>query len=141
MSYCRIGRLGNSSITFSKPRNVFGIDGGPQPSGFRFIGTADYKDTGTLKSCHKEFRLIPPVRLLIKKQICKQRLSFAICFFFFINDRGAVHCSRPAEYLTGIAKCSRFSGAVLSAAGQRSGLARHSSGFSNKRLLNNTVFN
>ena len=123
MSYCRIGRLGNSSITFSKPRNVFGIDGGPQPSGFRFIGTADYKDTGTLKSCHKEFRLIPPVRLLIKKQISKQRLSFAICFCFLYRDVEQLGV-RPS-----------------SGTDQRSGLVRKSTGFQNKRLLNNTVLN
>ncbi len=36
-----------------------------------FTGTADYKDILTLKSCHKEFRLIPPVRLFNKKQIAK----------------------------------------------------------------------
>ena len=71
MSHCRIGRLGNSSITFYEPRLVYGINGGPHPLGFRFIGTADYKDTLTLKSCHKEFRLIPPVRLFNKKQIAK----------------------------------------------------------------------
>src|SRR5690554_372839 len=85
MSYCRIGRLGNSSITFSKPRNVFGIDGGPQPSGFRFIGTADYKDAGTLKSCHKEFRLIPPVRLLIKSRLANRDSLLQSAFAFYID--------------------------------------------------------
>ena len=81
--YCRIGRLGNSSITFFKPRLVFGINGGPQPSGFRFIGTADYKDTETLKSCHKEFRLFPPMRLPIESRFAKRSDQFAVCFFQF----------------------------------------------------------
>jgi len=75
MSYCRIGRLGNSSITFSKPRLVLGINGGPHLRAFRFIGTADYKDTGTLKSCHKEFRLIPPVRLLIESRLANDYIN------------------------------------------------------------------
>ena len=80
MSYCRIGRLGNSSITFYKTRQVFAINGGPRLRVFRFIGTADYKDSGTLKSCHKEFRLIPLMRLLYKSRFAKH--YFAICFSF-----------------------------------------------------------
>ncbi|MDD3908868.1 MAG: hypothetical protein PHN86_02795 [Proteiniphilum sp.] len=84
MSYCRIGRLGNSSITFYKPRLVFGIDGGPQPSGFVFGRTADYKDTGTLKSCHKEFRLIPPVRLLIKSRFATDYILLQSAFALYI---------------------------------------------------------
>ncbi len=91
MSYCRIGRLGNSSITFSKPRNVFGINGGPHPSGFRFIGTADYRGTKTLKSCHREFRLIPPVRLLIKSRLANRYplLQSAFIFYSAFNQLGS----------------------------------------------------
>jgi len=82
MSYCRIGRLGNSSITFYEPRHVFDINGGPQPSGFVFGRTADYKDIGTLKSCHAEFRLIPPMRHLIKSRFAIVQNNIAICFCF-----------------------------------------------------------
>jgi hypothetical protein len=32
-----------------------------------FTGAADYKEAKTLKSCHREFRLIPPMRLLHRK--------------------------------------------------------------------------
>ncbi len=56
---------------------------GPQPSGFVFGRTADYKDIGTLKSCHTEFRLIPPVRLLIESRLAIVYIDFAICFHFY----------------------------------------------------------
>ena len=74
--------MGNSSITFYKPRLVFGFNGGPQPSGFRFIGTADYKETKTLKSCQTEFRLIPPVRLLIESRLAIDLIKLQSAFHF-----------------------------------------------------------
>lgn len=60
-----IGKLINYML---ETEIVFGNNGGPRPSGFVFGRTVDYKVTGTLKSCHKEFRLIPPVRLLIESR-------------------------------------------------------------------------
>ncbi len=75
--------MGNSSITFLKPRHVFGFNGGPQPSGFRFIGTADYKETETLKSCQTEFRLIPPVRLLIESRLAIDLVELQSAFQFY----------------------------------------------------------
>ena len=39
MSYCRIGRLGNSSIIFNEPRLVLNINGGLQPSGKQITKT------------------------------------------------------------------------------------------------------
>ena len=61
-----------------------GINGGPRLRVFRFIGTADYKDTGTLKSCHKEFRLIPPVRLLIKSRLATDYILLQSAFALYI---------------------------------------------------------
>ena len=84
MSYCRIGRLGNSSITF-RNRDSFLISmAGRNPSGFRFIGTVDYKDIRTLKSCHQEFRLIPPMRLLIESRLATDYIELQSAFNFYI---------------------------------------------------------
>ena len=42
----------------------------------------DYKDIRTLKSCHKEFRLIPPVRLLIESRFATDNLRLQSAFHF-----------------------------------------------------------
>ena len=55
-----------------------------------FTGTADYKDTGTLKSCHKEFRLIPPMRLFYKKQIYKKIFSDCGLLFTLYMELGSM---------------------------------------------------
>ena len=68
-----------------EPRLVFDINGGPHPSGIRFIGTVDYKDIRTLKSCHQEFRHIPPMRLLIESRFATDYIELQSAFIFFIS--------------------------------------------------------
>jgi len=74
-----IGKLINYIF---EPSKVLDFDGGPHPSGIRFIGTADYKENKALKSCQKEFRLIPPMRLLIKSRFATDYISLQSAFPF-----------------------------------------------------------
>jgi len=71
VSYCRIGRLGNSSITLNEPRLVPNINGGLQPSGKQITKTFGHSNLviGSFVFFHR-------CGFYIKGQICESSLPF-----------------------------------------------------------------
>ena len=97
-----IGKLINNIL---ETEIVFVVNGGPHPSGQAF-GSADYKGSKTLKSCHKEFHLNSTDAASYKKQIGKNS-SFCDLLFFFIMIKHT-HMKRHLELFLVFLKIGAF---------------------------------